>query len=81
MNAKKTKSIVKIKPKPPFRPAFQVAAQREKSVIHIINGLEDKPPSPALFLVEMGESRTPPETILEFVQGRTPQGLPFTITV
>ena len=56
VDAKKTKSIVAVKPKPPFRPVFQVAAQREQSVIHIINGLEDKSPSPALFLVETGES-------------------------
>ena len=59
VDAKKTKSIVAVKPKPPFRPVFQVAAQRENSVIHIINGLEGKSPSPALFLVEVGESQTP----------------------
>ncbi|MFC1921124.1 hypothetical protein ACFLYQ_05310 [Chloroflexota bacterium] len=67
IDAKKTKSIVAIKPKSPFRSVFQVAAQREKSVIHIINGSEDKSPNPSLFLVEAGESRTLPETILIFV--------------
>ena len=59
VDARKVKSIVAIKSKAPFRPVFQVAARREKSVIHIINGLEDKSPSPSLFLVEAGESRTP----------------------
>ncbi|MFC1873877.1 recombinase family protein [Chloroflexota bacterium] len=56
LDAKKTNSIIAVKPKPPFRPVFQVAAQREKSVIHIINGSGDKSPNPALFLVEAGES-------------------------
>ena len=59
VDTKQTKSIIAVKPKPSFRPVFQVAAQREKSVIHIINGSEDKSPNPALFLVEAGESRTP----------------------
>jgi len=31
--------------------------------MHIINGLTDKSVSPALFLVETGESRTPPPVI------------------
>ena len=35
--AKQTKSIVAIKPKPPFKPVFQVAALREGSGIHIID--------------------------------------------
>jgi len=63
MDAKKTKSIIAIKPKPPFKPVFQVAASREGSEIRIIN--EPYQGSP-LFLVETGESRTPPETILLF---------------
>jgi len=55
-DAKQTKSIVAIKPKPPFRPVFQVAASREGSDIRILNEpLEGS----ALFLVETGESRTP----------------------
>ena len=52
----RTKSIVAVKPKPPFKPVFQIAASREGSYIRIINeplvGL-------SLFLVEMGESRSP----------------------
>ena len=60
----KNNLIVGVKPKPPFRPVFQVAASREKSVIRIINEpLEGS----SLFLVETGEGRTPPETILCFV--------------
>ena len=56
--------IVAIKPKPPFRPVFQVAASREKSVIRIINEpLEGS----SLFLVETGETPSLPETPLEFL--------------
>ena len=37
IDAKKTKSIVAIKPKPPFKPIFQVAASKKDSDIRIIN--------------------------------------------
>jgi hypothetical protein len=37
VDAKKMKSIVAIRPKPPFKPVFQVAASREGSGIRIIN--------------------------------------------
>ena len=67
VDAKQTKSIIAVKPKPPFRPVFQVAATREGSVIQILNGLEDGSSSPSVFLVEAGESRTSPETTLCFV--------------
>ncbi len=59
VDAKKTKSIIAVKPKPPFKPVFQVAASREGSDIRILN--EPYQGSP-LFPVETGESRTPPET-------------------
>lgn len=60
VDAKKTKSIVAIKPKPPFRPIFQVAATREGSDIRIINEpLDSKAINPSVFLVETGEGRTP----------------------
>ena len=36
-DAKKTKSIVAVRPKPPFKPIFQVAATKEGSDIRIIN--------------------------------------------
>ncbi|MFC1964060.1 hypothetical protein ACFLV1_01610 [Chloroflexota bacterium] len=59
VDAKQTKSIVAIRPKPPFRPIFQVAATRTGSKIRIINEpLEGSP----VFLVETGERRTLPET-------------------
>jgi len=52
----KNNLIVAVKPKPPFKPVFQVAASREGSEIRIINEpLKDS----SLFLVETGESRTP----------------------
>jgi len=57
-------SINRTSRKPPFKPVFQVAASREGSDIRIINEpLEGS----SLFLVETGESRTPPETILDFL--------------
>ena len=56
VDARQTKSIIAVKPKPPFRPVFQVAASREGSDIRILN----KPLNgSSLFLVETGESRTP----------------------
>ncbi len=65
VDAKQTKSIIAIKPKPPFKPVFQVAASREGSNIHIFNEPFE---GSSVFLVETGESRTPPETkILCFV--------------
>ncbi len=59
VDAKKMKSIVAIKPKPPFRPILQVAATRTGSKIYIINEpFQDS----SVFLVETGESRSLPET-------------------
>jgi len=55
-DTKQVRSIVAVKPKPPFRPIFRVAASREGSDIRIINEpLEGS----SVFLVETGESRTP----------------------
>ncbi len=53
IDAMKTKSIVAIKPKPPFKPVFQVAASREGSDIRILN---EPLSSSSVFLVETGES-------------------------
>jgi len=65
VDAKKTKSIIAIKPKPPFKPVFQVAASREGSDIRILNEpLEGS----SVFLVETGEGRTRPETIISYLQ-------------
>ena len=61
VDARQTKSIVAIKPKPPFKPVFQVAASREGSGINIINEpLEGS----SVFLVETGETLSLPETIV-----------------
>jgi site-specific DNA recombinase len=52
VDAKKSKSIVAIRPKPPFKPIFQVAVTKEGSDIHIINEpIEDS----SVFPVETGE--------------------------
>jgi len=59
IDTKQTRSVIAVKPKPPFRPVFQVAAQKEGSVINILNGHENKSSRPSVFLVETGESRTP----------------------
>ncbi len=53
VDAKDLKSIIAIKPKPPFRPTFQVAATHAGSQVHIIN---EPLKGSALFLVEAGES-------------------------
>jgi len=53
IDAKQTKSIVAIKPKPPFKPIFQVAVTREGSDIRIIN---EPIQGSSVFLVETGES-------------------------
>ena len=53
VDAKKSKSIVAIKPKPPFKPVFQVAASREGSDIRILN---EPLNGSSVFLVETGES-------------------------
>ena len=52
----KNNVIVAIKPKPLFRPVFQVAATREGSGINILNEPFN---GSSVFLVETGESRTP----------------------
>ena len=65
VDAKKLKSIVAIRPKPPFKPVFQVAASHDPRV-HIINEpIKDS----SVFLVEAGESRTLPETRVEKLLG------------
>lgn len=56
IEAKKTKSIVAIKPKPPFRPILQVAVSKKESAIRILNEPLDSPSKvPSVFLVETGE--------------------------
>jgi chromosome segregation ATPase len=56
-DTKKTKSIVAIRPKPPFRPIFQVAVTRADAEIRIIKEPSDfLPKDSPVFLVETGES-------------------------
>ena len=62
------KSIVAVKPKPPFRPIFGVAASCKGSDIRIINEPLD---GSAVFLMETGESRSFPETMLGFLGGES----------
>jgi hypothetical protein len=52
-DARETKSIVAIRPKPPFKPVFQVAVAKEGSEIRIIN---EPLQGSSVFLVETGES-------------------------
>jgi hypothetical protein len=59
IDAKQTKSIVAIRPKPAFKPIFQVAVTKEGSNIRIIN---EPLQGSSVFLVETGENRTLPET-------------------
>jgi len=55
MDTKNNLSIA-IKPKPPFRPVFQVAASRKGSDIRILN---EPLNGSSVFLVETGEGRSP----------------------
>jgi site-specific DNA recombinase len=59
VDTKKTKSIVAIRPKPPFKPIFQVAVTKEGSDIRIIN---EPLKGTSVFLVETGERQTLRET-------------------
>jgi site-specific DNA recombinase len=63
VEAKKTHSIVAVRPKPPFRPIFQVAASHADADVKIINEPPGAlPEGSPLFLVETGESWPLPET-------------------
>ncbi|BCT56466.1 serine recombinase [Dehalococcoides mccartyi] len=64
---KKSKSIIAVKPKPPFKPIFQVAVSKKESKIRIVNEpFSNKPNGSSLFLVETGEGRTPrPEKVTQ----------------
>jgi site-specific DNA recombinase len=65
-DAKKTKSIVAIRPKLPFRPIFQVATLRAGSDFRIINELPGAlSEGSQWYLVEEGEPKILPATILE----------------
>ena len=60
IDVKQTRSIVAVKPKPPFKPILQVAATSKESKIRILKEpLNSSPNGSSVFLVETGESRTP----------------------
>jgi site-specific DNA recombinase len=51
-----SKSLIAVRPKPPFKPIFQVAASKEGSGIRVVN---EPYLGSSVFVVEAGESRTP----------------------
>jgi site-specific DNA recombinase len=55
-DSKQSKALIAVRPKPPFKPIFQVAATREGSGIRIVN---EPYLGSSVFVVEAGESRTP----------------------
>ena len=72
VDVKKTKSIIAIKPQPPFIPIFQIAATKGGANIHIINEpIRTQSGSPAVFMVETGKSRTRSETLMAFANATT----------
>jgi site-specific DNA recombinase len=59
-DVKQTRSIIAIKPKPPFIPIFKVAVSRKESDIRIINEpLKTPSKVPSVFLVETREAWNP----------------------
>jgi site-specific DNA recombinase len=60
-DVKQTRSIVALKPKPPFVPIFQVAVTKEGSGIHIIQNKSSNSESrnSSVFMVETGEDCSP----------------------
>ena len=64
VDAKQTKSIVAIKPKPPFKPIFQVAVTKKGSDIRIIN---EPFKGSSVFLVETGEALSRSEPRSEWI--------------
>lgn len=63
VDAKNHKTIVAIKPKPPFKPIFQVAVTKQGNDIRILN---EPYQGSSVFLVETGEAWSTPETRLCF---------------
>jgi len=70
-DAKQTKSVVAVRPKPPFRPIFRVAASRGGSDIRIINEPLD---GSSVFLVETGETQSLPEYVFGLGRGAVAGG-------
>lgn len=76
VDAKKTKSISAIKPKPPFKPAFQVAASRENSDISVIN---EPVEGSSLFLVKTGTTPSVPSPVFHPPIPVSPAGIEHSI--
>jgi site-specific DNA recombinase len=55
-DTKTSKALIAVRPKPPFKPIFQVAASKEGTGIHIVN---EPYLVSSVFVVEAGGSRTP----------------------
>jgi hypothetical protein len=67
-DTKKTKSIIAVRPKPPFRPIFQVAASKQGAGIRIIDEPLDTPSrGSSVFLMEAGETPSLSETRYIFI--------------
>jgi len=66
-DARETKSIIAARPKPPFKPVFQVAGVKEVPEIRIKN---EPLKGPSVFLVETEFSSIPETTIFCFVESQ-----------
>ena len=73
VDTKEAGAIVAIKPKPPFRPVFQVATTREESDVNIVNGPPGSDPEgPMCFWwrrgrVELPVQKSPPRVSTSLV--------------
>ena len=67
VDVKKSRLVIAVKVKPPFKPIFQVAVSKKESRIRILNEpLGTSPAGSSVFLVETGEGRTPrPEKVTQ----------------
>ena len=60
IDSREIRSIVAIKPKPPFKPILQVAVSKKGSTIRVLKEpLNGQSNGSSVFLVETGEGRTP----------------------
>ena len=64
VDARQSKRVVAIRPKPPFRPIIQLPASREGSDVRIVNEPLD---GSSVLLVETGENQPLPETMLTWL--------------
>jgi hypothetical protein len=63
IDVKQSRSILAIKPKPPFKPILQVAVTNKNSRIRVLKEpLNSSPSGSSVFLVEAGEDQPLPRT-------------------